>query len=443
MFEARSLRPLVFLAIGLWLAGAALAEQLYVSAGRVAGNGTNSAIYMYDGDDGYSGPIIPPTRMPGYPLDSFTTTNDFVTGGYGCPLNYAGGDFGGLAIGVEQCLGGVCASDSILSFAHADTAVRQLAADNRYVIGCAGSSVVPPNEVLCSRFDTQTGAVQNIRIDLPRYPIGVPAGSLPDVHAIGRNGNNWDIVLRHVAGGVSSGQVVRINNQGSIVADFLVPFPFFPIGGDWAGGSFYMVEGSANGPGFGIAQYNANNYTRVKQLVNPGVLSTNRSFAAVGDELLATKPNGELWRFAMSDGAEIGMIPLPPGEAFFLAFAEVTCQEDNTKLRFGNNLAFEASGTWTNFQGQTLPIRFLPRVGRDSILAYFSDPNNVEFLIKALDGCALTQAYWALGAAATTVGWRLEIKHVATGQKVVFTNKTGKNSVAFADVEKLTNACAK
>lgn len=48
-------------------------------------------------------------------------------------------------------------------------------------------------------------------------------------------------------------------------------------------------------------------------------------------------------------------------------------------------------------------------------LFYFFDPDNWEMLVKVLDGCAHNGHYWVFGAAATDVGYEINVYDMSTG----------------------------
>lgn len=68
---------------------------------------------------------------------------------------------------------------------------------------------------------------------------------------------------------------------------------------------------------------------------------------------------------------------------------------------------------------------------------WFFEPENVEVLVKVLDGCALNGHYWVFAAGLTNVGTTLTVTDVATGAESVSTSAEGtpfrplQNTAAF------------
>lgn len=97
---------------------------------------------------------------------------------------------------------------------------------------------------------------------------------------------------------------------------------------------------------------------------------------------------------------------------------------------------FTASVTWRtadrNGLGYEVPG---DTTQADSSLFWFFQPANWELMVKVLDGCAINQHYWVLGAAATDVLYSLRITDAGTGTVWERTSPGGQLSPAFADVE--------
>jgi hypothetical protein len=56
-------------------------------------------------------------------------------------------------------------------------------------------------------------------------------------------------------------------------------------------------------------------------------------------------------------------------------------------------------------------------------------------MVKVLDGCAVNQHYWAIGAAATDVKFTLRITDTQTGDAWAYRSPAGRLAPAFADVQ--------
>ena len=90
----------------------------------------------------------------------------------------------------------------------------------------------------------------------------------------------------------------------------------------------------------------------------------------------------------------------------------------NTATQNGSGFAVPADGTAT-----------------DSGLFWFFQPTNWELMVKVLDGCAINQHYWVLGAAATDVRYTLRITDTQTGTVWAYTSLGSHLAPAFADVQ--------
>lgn len=97
---------------------------------------------------------------------------------------------------------------------------------------------------------------------------------------------------------------------------------------------------------------------------------------------------------------------------------------------------FTASVEWTTADqkgsGSAVPA---DGTATDSALFWFFEPANWELMVKVLDGCAVNDHYWVLGAASTDVSHTLRIADSKTGTVWENTNPGGKLTPAFADVE--------
>ena len=75
----------------------------------------------------------------------------------------------------------------------------------------------------------------------------------------------------------------------------------------------------------------------------------------------------------------------------------------------------------------------------DSGIFYFTQPNNLEFLIKVLNGCAITNHYWVFFAATTDVEFLVSVTDTSTGETVQYTNPAGQPADAVTDTTAFAN----
>ena len=111
---------------------------------------------------------------------------------------------------------------------------------------------------------------------------------------------------------------------------------------------------------------------------------------------------------------------------------------DGTQPR--RSMSNTKSSDWSP-PGTTDP-RAKPHEGFRPDLFTFFAADNIELLVKVIDGCNLNQSHWALGAAATDVGYVLTVIDTATGETYQYSNRTGNRSEAIIDVEAFTQGCS-
>ena len=69
----------------------------------------------------------------------------------------------------------------------------------------------------------------------------------------------------------------------------------------------------------------------------------------------------------------------------------------------------------------------------DSGLFWFFNADNLEMLVKVLDGCAINGHYWVFAAAATDVEYELTVRDAVTGQSRTWHSPLGIASPAITD----------
>lgn len=86
---------------------------------------------------------------------------------------------------------------------------------------------------------------------------------------------------------------------------------------------------------------------------------------------------------------------------------ETLCLHDR---RFSVRLERESAG------GELVPASVVPGFSSASGNFTFFGPENWEFLVKVLDGCALNGHYWVFASPATDVGWELVVEDTVSGE---------------------------
>ena len=79
----------------------------------------------------------------------------------------------------------------------------------------------------------------------------------------------------------------------------------------------------------------------------------------------------------------------------------------------------------------------MPFCSDDSGLFFFFNEDNVEMLVKVLDGCGITGRFWVFAAATTNVEYTLRVTDTDTGTTKSYFNRLGTASPAITDTAAL------
>lgn len=93
---------------------------------------------------------------------------------------------------------------------------------------------------------------------------------------------------------------------------------------------------------------------------------------------------------------------------------------------------FEVTAVWRTDSGESGEAQVLP-LSRSSTLFWFFEIDNVEMLVKVLDGCAVFDAYWVFYAATTDVDFTLRVTDTVAGVTKEYTNMLGEPADAVTD----------
>ncbi|MEM7352511.1 MAG: Calx-beta domain-containing protein [Acidobacteriota bacterium] len=110
------------------------------------------------------------------------------------------------------------------------------------------------------------------------------------------------------------------------------------------------------------------------------------------------------------------------------------CVPTDTRLCL-NQGRFRVEVAWRDFQDQTGPGRVEPLASDDSGLFWFFNAENLEMLVKVLDGCGFNDRFWVFAAATTDVQYTLTVTDKETGQVQQYTNPLGVASDAVTDTD--------
>ena len=98
-----------------------------------------------------------------------------------------------------------------------------------------------------------------------------------------------------------------------------------------------------------------------------------------------------------------------------------------------NDDRFQVEVTWTDFQSNTGSGQVSPIGSADSGLFWFFDEENLEQLVKVLNGCGLNGHYWVFAAAVTNVQYNLKVTDTQTGVTKTYENPLGTAAPAITD----------
>jgi len=94
---------------------------------------------------------------------------------------------------------------------------------------------------------------------------------------------------------------------------------------------------------------------------------------------------------------------------------------------------FRVQATWRSADGRSGAASVLPLPASDSGLFWFTSPDNLELLVKALDGCAQNGHYWVFAGPATDLQFLLTVADTRTGRVKVYFNPLGSPARAVTD----------
>jgi ELWxxDGT repeat protein len=123
----------------------------------------------------------------------------------------------------------------------------------------------------------------------------------------------------------------------------------------------------------------------------------------------------------------LGPVPAAAGEPVtFLRTAPATlsCVPNATRLCL-NNGRFAVEARWTA-QGQTGTGQAVSLAGGETGYFWFFDANNVEVVLKVLDGTPLNGKFWVFYGALSDVEYTLTVTDTVTGAVKTYTNPSGR-----------------
>lgn len=110
---------------------------------------------------------------------------------------------------------------------------------------------------------------------------------------------------------------------------------------------------------------------------------------------------------------------------------EAFCTPTGSDLCLASN-RFRVRITWRDYGGQTGSGWAIPYTN-DSGMFWFFDSNNIEFLVKVVNGCGLNSRYWVYAAATTDVEYTMTVTDMVRSATKTYFNPLGTASPAITD----------
>jgi hypothetical protein len=99
-----------------------------------------------------------------------------------------------------------------------------------------------------------------------------------------------------------------------------------------------------------------------------------------------------------------------------------------------NEERFRITASYETADGSTGTAQALPITG-DTGTFWFFDDDNIEVVLKVLDGCGINQRFWVFAGGLTDVRVELTVEDTASGQIRTYTNPLGEAFVPIQDAE--------
>ena len=232
---------------------------------------------------------------------------------------------------------------------------------------------------------------------LAEVPLPEPASG-PYGIAAGPDGNLWFTEI-------SASRIGRISPAGSVTE--------FSLAG---GAAPYGIAAAADGN----LWFTESAVGRIGRITPAGAVVELPIPTAGGTPTeIAAGPDGNVW-FTEFNGDRVGRVSLGP-----------TCAPGAGTLCL-NGARFEARVTWSvPSQGSAGTAASVPLTG-DTGAFWFFTANNLELVVKVVDGRAVNGRYWVFAGALTDVQYTITIRDVQTGATRTYEHSAG-TLRSFAD----------
>ena len=115
---------------------------------------------------------------------------------------------------------------------------------------------------------------------------------------------------------------------------------------------------------------------------------------------------------------------LAAGEVYTVYATGLVSQGAADRTIYLNDERFRIEVEWTDFQGNSGFGRPIPETD-DSGLFWFFNPDNVELVVKALDGRGVNGQFWFFYGALSNVEYTITVTDTATGDVATYFNPSG------------------
>jgi hypothetical protein len=137
-------------------------------------------------------------------------------------------------------------------------------------------------------------------------------------------------------------------------------------------------------------------------------------------------------RSALLVAMSLGMLPTAPGEAIVMPPGALSaaappadvlfpCVQDSETLCL-NHQRFEVTASFTASSADFGEAQVV-RLTDDTGYLWFFSPDNVEIVVKVLDGCAINGHYWVFAGGLTNVDDCLRVTDTQTGGFTLYCNR--------------------